>query len=127
MSCPNCKDFHHLCKAACCGVVPIPEETWKNYGYKAQRNFSKLIPFADGQMIPVTKDNICPFLSKDLKCAIYDQRPEVCQLYGNATELLLTCALQNPDGSARSFFQRQRILKKQNQRVNELKNKRKNL
>lgn len=52
-------------------------------------------------IIPITSDLLCPFLKKDLGCAIYEDRPEVCRKYGDETHPMLCCPMQDKDGNAR--------------------------
>lgn len=36
-------------------------------------------------------NNKCPFLRKDYKCNIYDNRPTICRLFGEKNHPLLRC------------------------------------
>lgn len=73
-----------LCKATCCGVVPIPEETVKKHKNKLHLD-AKEIPSFPGTMI-FSRDMICGFLNIENKCSIYEDRPEVCRRYGSGKE-----------------------------------------
>lgn len=52
-------------------------------------------------LIPITEDLFCPFLKKDLSCAIYEDRPDVCRKFGDESHELLCCPVQDKDGNAR--------------------------
>lgn len=114
MSCPNCKDFQHLCKSGCCGYVPIDKVVWERNQSNVQTLVKEVMEMGDGAVLPLTYSGKCPFLTAELACAIYDERPEVCRLFGNETHINLTCSYQKADGSARSFHERKRLDKKQN-------------
>jgi RNA ligase (TIGR02306 family) len=49
-----------------------------------------------------TEGNSCPYLGLDFKCSIYEDRPEVCRLYGNEQDINLTCQYQDKNGRMRS-------------------------
>jgi Fe-S-cluster containining protein len=98
----------------CCGPVPIPEEVFN-------RNMQKIeVPVDDflhinGDVFAVGKDGACAFLGERKKCLIYDERPEVCRLYGMSNDPRLMCMFLKPNGRPRSeASQRQidRLLKK---------------
>jgi Fe-S-cluster containining protein len=107
----ECKKYHCKCKADCCGVVPIPEKTWKDNQHLLQQKIEHLtelpvkrtalpgVEIRELAFLPITKNFKCPFLKKDLSCAIYDDRPEVCQKFGDETHSLLACPMQDKDGN----------------------------
>ncbi len=37
-------------------------------------------------LIPIDEHVVCGFLTTDFKCAIYDQRPDVCRKFGSVAE-----------------------------------------
>lgn len=120
MACPNCSQFHHLCKAGCCGVFPMDKALLEAHRDKIQIPITEEMDMGDEQVIAMTKNAQCAFLKSDYSCAIYDHRPEVCKLFGNEEHLNLTCSFQTKDGIARSYFSRSRIQKDQTKRVNKL-------
>ena len=104
----NCDKCLLQCKAACCGVVPFDKKfVEKN---KPSRKVKSTQEFGD-KVILETEDLTCPYLSKDYKCTIYDDRPEVCRLFGNETHKYLTCPYQTKDGKIRDRADRRRIEK----------------
>lgn len=82
------------CQANCCGPVPIPNEDWKRLRFKKKRAIYMLMEDVfPGVVIPLGFDAHCVFLTHDFRCAIYDQRPEVCRQFGDRKEThpLLQC------------------------------------
>ena len=106
----ECKKYHCRCEAKCCGIVPIPVGTWQKNQHLIQRKVQKVHKVhATNQenqrhtaMLPLTEDRYCPFLKKDLSCAIYENRPEVCRKFGDESHWALTCPMQHKDGTPRS-------------------------
>lgn len=77
------------------------------------------VPMAPGMVLAmhVTEDNrgICPFLGLDDRCTIYDDRPEVCRLFGNERHIFMTCSYQTSNGRIRDRAERRRIEKEQSE------------
>ena len=71
------------CKGDCCGPVPIPKEVLDRNRFKIQRPIAQEIEMFPGEFVPLTRDLNCVFLTKDFKCAIYDERPWVCRKFGS--------------------------------------------
>jgi Fe-S-cluster containining protein len=82
------------CKAECCGVVPIPEDIYIRNRHLLQRRVKVLDNIFPGQIIAADKNLVCGFLTADFKCAIYNERPEVCRKFGSIGETheMLICA-----------------------------------
>ena len=107
----ECKKYHNVCKAKCCGVVPIPRVLWQKKQHAIQRQPKEIIKgiatnkedpsITESIIIPITEDYYCSFLKKDLSCAIYEDRPEVCRKYGDETHPMLCCPMQHKDGEKR--------------------------
>lgn len=89
----RCKCDVSRCHAACCGLVPIPRETIEKHLGDMQGPFDKIL-FINGQDIVVKQRTAtCAFLTSDYKCAIYDDRPEICRIFGNrSNNPLLKCS-----------------------------------
>jgi Fe-S-cluster containining protein len=106
----ECKKYHSCCQARCCGIVPIPVGTWQKNQHNIQQEVKeKHKVYATGQdnvkqtcILPITSDALCPFLKKDLSCAIYKDRPKVCQQFGDESHWALRCPMQHKDGTPRS-------------------------
>lgn len=59
----------------------------------------------------LTAEFRCVFLDEEWKCRIYDERPEVCRMFGmvpvlDDTGLLLQCPFLHPSGSRRNHRER---------------------
>ena len=87
----QCKCDVKKCHAGCCGLVPIPMETYMKYREKAPRKEAITEPFFDGNIVAVDADGVCVFLTNDYSCSIYDERPEVCRKFGEDNHPLLQC------------------------------------
>ena len=102
----NCENCHAKCKAECCGIVPLPRETVAKFSFVREPVNRQDI----GDVVFATdKDNYCCYLGEDLKCTIYNDRPEVCRKYGDESYLLMTCKWQGFDGRIRDRAERRRI------------------
>jgi Fe-S-cluster containining protein len=103
MNCNKCLD---KCKAVCCGIIPFDRKfIAKN---KPLRKVVKEIDMGE-EVILETEGLRCPYLSEQFTCTIYNKRPEVCKLYGNETQINLTCQYQDKDGRIRSRQERRNI------------------
>ena len=85
------------CKADCCYNAPIPKYLLDTYKDKIVNPVFALfpgpnIPSRGGrQVIPATNllnrlRNKCPFLTKECKCNIYNDRPQICREYGTSRD-----------------------------------------
>lgn len=85
------------CKADCCYNAPIPRymlDIYKDKVVNPVHGYYKIgdIPSQGGlQVIPITNlfnkiRNKCPFLTKECKCNIYDNRPQICREYGTSKD-----------------------------------------
>lgn len=70
-----------VCRADCCGPVPIPKSQMVGLRFAAVRPIEREIDLG-ADVIPMGKDLHCVFLKKDWTCAIYSHRPEVCRKFG---------------------------------------------
>lgn len=120
MSCPNCKIFHSKCKADCCSFVPIDRKIYVENFDKQARHVKELVEMdAIGDfVVPVTEDGKCVFLSSDLNCNIYENRPDVCKKFGNETHINLTCSYQTKNGLKRSKKDFEKIQNIQGEQIN---------
>lgn len=106
----DCSKCIAKCKAVCCTAIPLPNELFEKH--KPIRKIVKLLDDGQGCSLPVTEDGYCPFLGKDMKCSIYQDRPWICQVYGKGGHIDLECAFQAPDGRIRSRQERREIERK---------------
>jgi len=57
------------------------------------------LPSFPDQVLPITADLRCPFLSPEKRCAIWEDRPDVCRNFGKEGR---ACPYVKPDGSPRT-------------------------
>jgi len=101
----ECKKHHAESKARCCGIVPFKVRLWKAKQHLLQRNVKNVIEGSSNEgkvIIPITEDHSCPFLKKDLACAIYEDRPKLCKKYGDDSHILMSCPMQKADSTPRT-------------------------
>ncbi len=92
--------------AECCGIVPIPRTLWQRKQHAIQREVKSIFKPTDmmkdddieNVIFAITEDNYCPFLSQDLECAIYEDRPELCRKFGDESHPLMCCPMQDKEG-----------------------------
>ena len=73
------------CAACCCYNIPFDNNELERFASMIVTPVqftlpmgSAVVPFTDADPMK----NKCPFLRNDFKCNIYDNRPEVCRLFG---------------------------------------------
>jgi len=84
------KDWKSFCKGCgeCCGPVPINKEIFEKNKDKIEDFDSLQILVNDEDYwIACRSDLTCSFYNKKKGCLIYEDRPNVCKLYGNIPEL----------------------------------------
>lgn len=91
---PNCKKCMHKCHAECCAWVDLDLKWVEKHKDKIQRDVYGYVDSLPGKVKFITNvkqdaegriDNrkqICPFLTADFKCAVYNDRPFVCRVFG---------------------------------------------
>jgi len=105
----NCLKLHPKCHAECCGVCPFPGDLWDRVCHRAVRPIKQIQRDEQNFVHAVSADDRCPFLGYDLKCAIYDDRPDICRRYGDESHILLTCRWQAADGRIRQRPERRQV------------------
>ena len=118
MACPNCFIFKKDCAAECCSIVPMKRETFAVNFDKCVRPVCDLQDVGNDDVLPITEDGKCTFLTAGLECAIYTERPEVCKKFGDETHINMTCAFQSKTGVRRSLVQQKKIHNKQKESLN---------
>jgi len=84
---PDCKKIiaSGVCRADCCGPVPIPRAEWLSLRSAAVRPIREVLDAGD-HVVAMGSDMHCVFLKADWSCGIYAQRPEVCRKFGDPIE-----------------------------------------
>ena len=120
MSCFDCKKQHHKCKAQCCGIVPIPKKTYDSNKHKIVNEPLSILD-AEDCYIPITDNQYCPYLNKDLSCNIYDDRPDVCRKFGDESHPMLFCPVLNKNGQERCRQNRRFVERQTDKYMSKLK------
>ena len=102
--------------AGCCGILPFKKEFLEKHKEKFQ---VKPVQISDSKEIVgvITEDLKCIFLNRETNlCAIYQDRPEVCRLFGTKEGILkaglgLACPYFKPNGSDWSKAMKTRIIR----------------
>jgi Fe-S-cluster containining protein len=109
----------------CCEKFPMDPTLVNTHRDKFQRpvrnEILKFHPFtAQLVMIVDTDSSYCVFLKSDNTCAIYEDRPKICRMFGHS-EGPLECPNVAPNGRVRSkigaFFAKRRIAKITSERI----------
>ena len=78
------------CNASCCYNVPMECNELERFANMIVNPVLWTMPMGMA-VVPFTNDNPslnkCPFLRRDCKCNIYDNRPEVCRLMGTIDKM----------------------------------------
>ena len=83
----------HRCESRCCYNIPFENNELERFKDKIVNEVKFTEPFGPAVVAFTVDDffdmehNKCPFLRHDCKCNIYDDRPEVCRLYGEIPQL----------------------------------------
>ena len=100
---PNC--------GRCCQIVSIPVEVFEKHTLDFQKPLKWLL-YSSGevdcpkcntriiakQVWAVTEDGFCIFQKPDKQCAIYEDRPAICHLFGTVEKY--RCPYHEKDGSS---------------------------
>jgi Fe-S-cluster containining protein len=97
------------CQAYCCGPVPVSKEVYQKNLARRCRMVVKEIEVGDGMIFPDTGTKQCVFLSQDLQCQIYEDRPKTCNEFGKIDSPLMQCPFMNKHGHKRSPEDRTRV------------------
>lgn len=105
----TCSECFSKCKAECCRFVPMSIRFLENHQDLFQRKVLKLEPhngnprfvypittiecWEKGVPVVFKEKQICPFLDSNNRCVVYNERPEICKLYGTThqEDNSLTC------------------------------------
>lgn len=90
----------------CCGIIRLPETLVTRHREAYQQEPEKEIR-RDGKIIVVTRDLRCVFLTGNGECAVYEDRPGVCRMYGET--LQQPCPYLTKDGKHRHREDTRRI------------------
>lgn len=104
IDCSKCPE-----RGSCCGPVPFEKEFIEKHKDKIQVEIKKEVIDEQGIYL-LTEDLGCVFLDrKTRECTIYEERPEICRLYGTVKDIRISCPYFKPSGNPRSEAQRKQI------------------
>ncbi len=95
------------CGECCEDGMVFDRDFFKANESKAKRKIMVVLELKDNKVYPATFDRICPFVGENSKCAIYDERPELCRSFG--IEEHMSCPYVDPEGNARSKEETDRV------------------
>lgn len=104
----NCKTHHNICKACCCGPVPIQREIFAGNFEKQVVPVVELFELGE-KVLLLTATGKCTFLNDDYSCNIYEHRPDICRKFGDETHINMTCAFQDKNGIGRTLKETKKI------------------
>lgn len=90
----------YKCHAACCYNIVLPCGMMERFADKIVTPviYRSLLPvnpeFPPSEFVNTSfdsKNNKCPFLRKDCKCNIYEDRPDICRRFGDGSHPMLVC------------------------------------
>lgn len=99
IDCSKCPE-----EIGCCGTIPFSKEFFEKNKDKIKVQPIEIIE-KRGAVVAATKDLRCVFLDpKTRLCAVYDDRPEVCRLFGTKEGIKirglgLACPHFKPNGN----------------------------
>jgi Fe-S-cluster containining protein len=92
----------------CCGEgMLFDREFFIAHENKAKRAIGVVFEYEGDKVYPATADRYCPFMGNDCKCAIYDERPELCRNFGVIEHL--SCPYIDKEGNPRTQEETDRI------------------
>lgn len=84
--CEKCPHKINENEGFCCGIIPFPIKFLEDHKKLFQENAE--LKEAGDMGVVLTPDLLCVFFNrKEHNCAIYDERPEVCRMYGMVEKL----------------------------------------
>lgn len=113
-------------KGSCCGVFPISKEIIEKHRDKFQVLPTKELDMGNEKMAILTEDILCVFLDRKTKlCSIYEDRPEICRMFGTTTEkdYMIACPYFKPNGHPWSEAKAKQILRITNHNIDNLMKK----
>ena len=101
-------------EAFCCGIIPFPLKFLEEHKPFFQENGE--LKENGEQAIILTPDFLCVFFNrKEHNCAIYEERPTVCKMYGEVEQL--QCPYFKRSGNRRSPASEKITLREINRQV----------
>ena len=112
----DCEKVKETCKYGCCWLHFFPKDLWIEKKDKAIE-VTTVSDFGT-EILVLTETMRCPFF-KEGTCLIYEDRPPICEKFGSKE---MPCPWQDYRGRIRPKDEVQKILKKEREKNNKLKN-----
>jgi Fe-S-cluster containining protein len=103
----------------CCVVVPMNKEIFEKHAGDVQEQPYKVLELSMGIVIPMTKTMRCCFLTKEKTCAIYPDRPIICQDFGIRNKH--PCPYLTPEGNMRTKAKTKKLEEQTRKRIDLIK------
>lgn len=114
----DCLKMHYKCKAECCSdLTPIPHKTFGDNKSKIINEPKEIIDDSSHYVIE-TESHKCVFLNKDYTCNIYENRPPICQKFGDESHPFLICSWMSKCGKERSRQEKRRLERENDKYLN---------
>ena len=90
-------EFHCKRCGKCCGIMPFSKQEYKAIRSIAEKRHITFVKEGWGNReLDNELDNLhCPFLDYDVgglaSCSIYENRPEICRIFGHGGDRYLIC------------------------------------
>ena len=106
IDCSKCPE-----KGCCCGIIPFDKNIIEKHKNKFQVVPEKEVDMGK-EVAFITSDILCIFLNRQTKlCMIYEDRPEVCKMYGIVKNKQLQCPYFRRSGNKRSDASKRQVEK----------------
>lgn len=116
----NCESMVKKCEALCCHVVPMEKDRFERNRHRLINKDFMLASLGkkhnhEGELVdhvlPLTESMRCPFNDTEngYRCNIYDDRPQVCKVYGNGLARCTSCPFFKGNGKKRSKKERKEL------------------
>ena len=106
----NCSEMLNTCKAECCKGVTFSRETIEKHKALIPPGVQIVHIKQTDRHRFITKDDYCAFFHHAIKgCKIQHDKPNICQRYGDESNIIMTCAWMDKSGRIRSRQERRGI------------------
>ena len=106
IDCSKCPE-----RGCCCGIFPFDKKVIEKHRDKFQIVPEKEVDMGD-RVAFITNDLLCVFLNRQTKlCMIYNDRPDVCKMFGVVENKELQCVYFRRSGNKRSDASKRQVEK----------------
>jgi len=113
----NCEKCLDKPPCGCCGFMIFEKKFVEKFKDKIEPNFKELAEKGN-QVCYLYDDYRCPFLDRKIfKCKIYENRPNICKIFGTGIDPRILCPYYKPNGSLWSDAKRKQLERIRNKMV----------